>query len=117
MCLYLNALSCESSEDLYLFPPVVKDCKTNVWKPRLGKPLSYSAAYGSFKKLLLKCNIDAKLFGTHSLRSGGTTDLFQQLPERFIDKLGRWRSKEMKFRYAKDNKDVIVKQLKNMKFS
>ena len=116
-CLYLHALdiNCSTEKDLYIFPPMKRDKKSKKWVPKEKSRLSYSAAYSCYKNLLKKYNFDCSRFGTHSLRSGGTTDCFQsKLPSRFIDRQGRWKSKSTKYRYARDELKVFVKELKKV---
>ena len=117
LCLYLNVLDIKSScEELYLFPPLYRDKESKEWVPSENKKLSYSAAYSCYKNLLKKYNFNCSRFGTHSLRAGGTTDCFQnKLPYRFIDRQGRWKSKNTKYRYARDELKVFVKELKKVK--
>lgn len=81
------------------------------WRPKQSK-LSYSAAYNAFKKFLLKCGLDSKKFALHSPRIGGTITLFQNnIPKRIIDKQGRWKSRNTKYRYARDDKSYLISKL------
>ncbi len=83
------------------------------WRPK-ACTLSYSAAYNAFKKLVEKFGLDPKKFALHSPRIGGTSTYFQnKIPKRLIDRQGRWKSRNTKYRYARDNKEYFVQQLLN----
>ena len=83
------------------------------WRPK-SCILSYSAAYNAFKKLVTKFGLDPKKFALHSPRVGGTSTLFQnKIPKRVIDRQGRWKSRNTKYRYARDNIDHDVNFLKS----
>ena len=68
------------------------------------KPLSYTRVREILLEALKNIGLDPKLFGTHSLRSGGATDAANAgVPDRLFKKHGRWRSEGAKDGYVKDN--------------
>ena len=74
-----------------------------MWEPKVGKPLSYSACYRQFKQLLLSVGIDPTSLALHSPRIGAATDAFRnKVPNRLIDRQGRWKCKSSKYRYGRD---------------
>ena len=92
-CTYFQMMGSDNYEESYLFPSMLLDKNEKMWKPNTNGKLSYSSAYLGFKSLINKCGFDSKKFGLHSLRSGGTTELFcRNVPSRFIDKQGCWKS-------------------------
>ena len=45
------------------------------------------------RAILEKCEVDPKLYGTHSFRAGRSVDLWKaKVPISVISKLGRWKS-------------------------
>ena len=88
-----------------------------MWYPKCDSPLSYSACYVQFKKLLALVGLDPREFALHSLRIGATTDAFQnKVPKRFIDRQGRWKNKKSKLRYARDSMDEFASALTVKKY-
>ena len=68
------------------------------------KPLSYTRVREILLAALKDIGLDPKLFGTHSLRSGGATDAANSgVPDRLFKRHGRWRSEKAKDGYVKDN--------------
>ena len=58
---------------------------------------------------------DVKRFGLHSLRSGGASAAANNdVPERLIDKHGRWKSSRSKDRYIKDSSEKRIKVSMNL---
>ena len=71
---------------------------------KLNKPLSYSRARELLLQTLSKLGLDTKLFGLHSLRSGGaSTAAHNRIPERLLKSHGRWKSDLAKDGYIKEN--------------
>ena len=68
------------------------------------KALSYTRIREILLAALKEIGLDSKLFGTHSLRSGGATEAANAgVPDRLFKKHGRWRSDSAKDGYVKDN--------------
>ena len=117
VCLYINVLCCNISDpsDVYLFPPFAWNATTSSWDPKINCKVSYSAAYQSFKKFMLKFGFDPSKFGLHSGRIGGTLDMFEnEIPPSIIDKQGRWRNETTKFRYFRNKKRSLAKYLQKV---
>ena len=116
LCMYIQVLS-PNGDDSYIFPPLKYDSSVKSWSYNNFKQMSYSAAYGAFKKFVSNFGLDPKTFSLHSPRVGGTTSLFQKnIPKRIIDKLGRWKSTRTKYIYGRDKKRYIAKQLMKKRF-
>ena len=115
LCTYLYDFHVLFGEkDSYLIPPFVYDSWQKSWQIKEDSQISYSTAYSSFKTLLKKFGIQSRHLSLHSMRIGGVTDDFQSgLPERIIDKKGRWKNPKTKFRYCKDASPEIVNCLRN----
>ena len=112
MCLYLNSVHFNGEEN-YLFPPLKWDKLSKSWVNVNSKMLSYSAAYSSFKKFLIKFGLNHRRFALHSPRIGGTTNMFQnKVPKRIIDRVGRWKSSKSKYIYGRDKKMYLVNKLR-----
>jgi len=72
-------------------------------------PLSYTRVRECFKEALKLCGINEKLYGLHSLRSGGATAAANRgVPDRLFKRHGRWRSEQAKDGYVKDNLEVLL---------
>ena len=57
----------------------------------------------------------AKLFGLHSLRSGGATAAANAgVNDRLFKRHGRWRSDKAKDGYVKDNLEALLSVSKNL---
>ena len=71
---------------------------------KLNKPLSYSRARELLLQTLSSLGFDTKLFGLHSLRSGGASAAaHNRIPERLLKLHGRWKSDLAKDGYIKEN--------------
>ena len=67
-------------------------------------PMSYSSIREVVKRKATQLGLDAKFFGTHSMRIGGATTAANSLiPDRLFQKHGRWASASSKDRYIKDS--------------
>jgi len=76
--------------------------------PTPEKQLSYGAAYTAFKKLLKGTGLDPSQYGLHSLRAGATTDAFaKNVPPHLIDKKGRWKCTDTKYRYLNTSENDL----------
>lgn len=106
ICSYLHKLG-HQEETAFLFSPLKWDKVCKKWKFNPEKPISYKAAYSGFKRFLIYCDIDCKNFSLHSLRIGGTTDLFERrVPGKVIDAKGRWKNKATKHLYNHSKKTI-----------
>ena len=58
-----------------------------------GQPLSYNGLVAVVRALASVCGAPPKEYAGHSFRRGGATELARRgVPDRVIQKLGRWRS-------------------------
>ena len=74
-----------------------------------GKQLSYVTAYKAFKKLLQQVDLDPRKFALHSPRIGGTSDAFEAaVLLHVVDKQGRWKCPNTKYRYCQVKDTVTV---------
>ena len=74
------------------------------------KALSYTRVREILLAALKEIGLDTKLFGTHSLRSGGATEAANAgVPDRLFKKHGRWRSETAKDGYVKDNTQQLLR--------
>ena len=73
--------------------------------------LSYSRAREIFMEqlALIFPDTDVKVFGLHSLRSGGASAAVDNISDRLIGKHGRWSANRSRDRYIKDNKSKRLK--------
>ena len=68
----------------FLFTPIFKNKVVN-------SKLSYSTYLAVVKSQVSKLGLDPALYGTHSLRSGGASDLATEVTEFELLLSGRWR--------------------------
>ena len=91
------------TSDQYLFRAIAKG-KGYEKLQNTNKPLSYTRVREILLAGLKEIGVDTKLFGTHSLRSGGATEAANAgIPDRLFKKHGRWRSESAKDGYVKDD--------------
>ena len=77
---------------------------------KTNKALSYTRVREILLTALKGIGLDVKLFGTHSLRSGGATEAANAgVPDRLFKKHGRWRSESAKDGYVKDNVQQLLR--------
>ena len=84
---YLSDSNLKIGENHFLFFPFKK--VGNVLKNQ-NKILSYSSFLDIVKSLVTKIGLDPSIYGTHSLRSGGATDLAPNISELELLTSGRW---------------------------
>ena len=65
------------------------------------KPISYSTTRDDVLKVLKSIGLDSKVYGLHSLRSGGASAF--GVKDRLIMKHGRWKSEGVKNRYISED--------------
>ena len=69
-----------------------------------GSKLSYSKARELFTEKFKAIGLDSKLYGLHSLRTGGASAAANNdLPDRVIKKHGRWKSEKAKDTYCRED--------------
>ena len=79
--------------------------KNGDYSLRVGSKLSYSRARELFIEKFKAIGLDTKLYGLHSLRTGGASAAANKdLADRVIKKHGRWKSEKAKDTYCK--KDI-----------
>lgn len=70
-------------------------CKSNNIQKLLDQPLKYSRTRALFAMILSSNGLDAKAYGTHSLRSGrATTAINKGISFDNVKRHGRWRSEK-----------------------
>ena len=84
---YLDSFDLSLGENHFLFFPI-KNAHGKWFK--LNKILSYASYRDIVKDLVEKIGLDPKIYGTHSLRSGGATELASHLTEHELLVSGRW---------------------------
>lgn len=111
--LKLSEISSESSE--FIFRSISFYKKSNTYKLKGKKPLSYTRAREILLSALESIGLDKSKFGLHSLRSGGATaSASAGVKDRLFKKHGRWRSDSAKDGYVKEDikeKLSVTKQL------
>ena len=82
----------------FLFRATTYFKNSNVHKLRRGnKPISYSTARSTVLDLIRSIGLNDKMFGLHSLRSGGATAAARNgVPDRLFKNHGRWKSENVK---------------------
>ena len=82
-----DSLDLSIGENHFLFFPIKKS--HGKWF-KLNKILSYASYRDIVKALVERIGLDPKIYGTHSLRSGGATELARSLTEHELLVTGRW---------------------------
>ena len=85
---YLRKVNLKLGENHFIFFPLKKSGE-NISKSN--KILSYSSYRDIVIKLIKRIGLDPKDYGTHSLRSGGATQLAPNVTELELLTTGRWR--------------------------
>ena len=79
------------------------------------KPLSYTRVREVLLEALTAIGLEARAFGTHSLRAGGATEAANAgIPDRLFKKHGRWKSDSAKDGYVKDNVNQLLRVSKSL---
>jgi site-specific recombinase XerD len=88
--------------DKFLFTRILfKKGKLQLFKPN--EALSYTNVRDVVKNKANQIGLNAALYSTHSMRAGGATAAAEaNVPERLMQKHGRWASSVSKDRYVKD---------------
>lgn len=101
--LYMSSSNLSFDSEEYLFRPISSSSN----RKRLvsvNKPICYSTYRESFKKSFRDIVPDISKFSTHSARSGGATLAANSgVPERNLQRHGRWASTSAKNIYVKDS--------------
>ena len=72
-------------------------------------PLKYINVLDSFRKSLEKIGFNSTIYGTHSLRAGGSTSAANSgLEDRLFQRHGRWNSTSAKDSYIKESKTRLL---------
>ena len=85
---YLFQISLNFGDDHFLFFPLKKVKEMNIIQNKI---LSYASYREIVKNLVSKIGLDPKIYGTHSLRSGGATALAPLATEHELLTSGRWK--------------------------
>ena len=102
---YLRQAQITQSSEMYIFRPVRhKRTSTKFALTTEDRHVSYSTMKDLLKATLEAVGLNAKLFGTHSLRAGGATAAANNgVSDRLFKKHGRWRTEDSKDRYVKES--------------
>ena len=84
---YLSLTNLKIGMNHFLFFPLKK---VGVNTHSTNKILSYATYRDTIKQAVTKIGLDPKIYGTHSLRSGGATDLAPVVTEHELLTSGRW---------------------------
>ena len=102
---YLSLAKIKNSSDEFIFRNISFMKKDNSYKLRsLNRPLCYTRAREILLSALESLGLNKKLFGLHSLRSGGATAAADAgINDRVFKKHGRWKSETAKDGYVREN--------------
>ena len=108
---YMFACNIEIGQDAFIFTALSFQSRTNSYKYLANRPLSYSRCREIFISALKEMGVtNHKLYGLHSLRSGGATLLAQKgASEESIMNHGRWKSTTSKNRHTKHSEEQRLK--------
>lgn len=100
---YLDITRIPPGTNEFLFRPISGQGKSRCLKT-VNKPISYATYRESFKRLFKDIVSDISRYSTHSMRSGGATLAANAgIPERQLQRHGRWKSTAAKDMYIKDS--------------
>ena len=100
---YLTMANIKSDSLDFIFRPLCFCKTTNSYKLRSGK-LSYTTAREILLSSLERLGLNKKMFGLHSLRSGGASAAAaSHVEDRIFKKHGRWKSDRAKDGYVKES--------------
>jgi integrase len=95
---YIQVSGLSLGDNHFLFAPIYNDKLVN-------EKLSYSTYLGIVKAQIANLGLNPAFFGTHSLRSGGATDLASKVTEFELLLSGRWRDPRSLKSYVKVSED------------
>ena len=97
LLVYMKFVNINDNSSNYIFQLFVKT--KSGCKLRKSRKLSYTRAGKILLANLEKVGLPKGCFGLHSLKSGGATAAGNVVPERLIQKHGRWKAGSSKNRY------------------
>lgn len=101
---YINSAGIQQDSDEYIFRSLTYYKINKSYKLRGLGPLSYSRERELLHEMLDCIGLNKKLYGIHSLRSGGASSAANGgVPDRLFKRHGRWRSERAKDMYVKDD--------------
>jgi hypothetical protein len=111
---YIQVAHIALKDDQFLFKNMqYKDKKVQL--SVVDKPMTYTRVRELVQKKFMQIGLDKESFKLHSLHAGGTTAACNShLPDRFVQKHGRWRSDAVKNRYVSDSLDDLLSVSKNL---
>jgi integrase len=111
---YLSAAKLENNSDMLIFRRIVTH-QSNKSLHKEDLPLKYINVLDSFRKSLEKIGLNSAIYGTHSLRAGGSTSAANSgIEDRLFQKHGRWKSTSAKDSYIKESKARLLSVTKSL---
>ena len=104
---YMQKAGLSFGQNHFLFFPIAYDCAIN-------RKMSYSSYAKIVKDQLSGIGLDAGLYGTHSLRSGGATDLSTAVTRFELLTAGRWRDARSLASYVKISEERRFDMSRNL---
>ena len=106
---------CDDCDDFIFRAVTVTKRKPIGYLRAKNKPLSYSRAREVVLEAIESIGLEKKLFGLHSLRSGGATAAANAgVSDRLFKRHGRWRSENAKDGYVEDDTDHLLIVTRNL---
>ena len=93
---YMKEAGLKIGQNHFLFGPIYKGAVPSIGNEKL----SYNSYRQTLKRILEKQGIDSKLFGFHSCRSGGATELASSSTQLELLKAGRWKDQRSLAHYV-----------------
>ena len=105
---YLNRIDTNVLSDDFIFRAII-NAKRFERLRKANSPISYSTIREHFVFILQSIGLDSKLYGLHSLRSGGASAAANMgVEDRLIQKHGRWKTVGVKNRYISEDIDNLL---------
>lgn len=113
---YLRLGNIQPNSNEFIFRQIYLDKISRLHSLKnINKPISYSCLRDVLKRNFTSLGFDSSKFGLHSFRSGGaSTSANNNVPERLLQRHGRWKSVSAKDGYIKDSLQdrlLVSKQL------
>ena len=111
---YIEMGNIDKLSEKFLFRQIIRS-KNGFRLKEFDKPISYTTVRETLLIELKRIELDPKIFGLHSLRSGGATAAANLgVKDRLFQKHGRWKSEKVKNSYVHEDIKTLLSVSKNL---
>lgn len=113
--IYLVMVGINDNDSCYIFRNLAVSNGVVTGLRKADKPMLYTTARQVVKAKFASLDIDTSNLGLHSLRSGGATAAVRNgVPERLLQRHGRWSSEACKNMYIEDSQSQLLSVTQNL---